>query len=458
MKKQVMAMAMAVIMAGSLLAGCSSSGSGSSASTSRTSGTETTAAEASESKAGSESSSTSAAAGSNLTGDPIKIGALYPMSGDMADSGKTMQQGITMAVDEANADGGINGRPIEVVYGDTQGDSAKGMSEAERLITQEDVDMLIGCYQSGVTVTVAQIAEQYQVPLITANATTDSLTAQGYEYFFRLAPTNMMFVRDMVNWIVEEKEKNPDFKGDSVAVFADNSEVGQQTVEWTKYWAEQNNINYLGEVTYTQGAADLSSEVLDIAGKNPDVLVADCYVSDAILFTNTIKEQGYQPPIIICKGNGFTEPSYLKAVGSSANDIVVATEFVVGSKGKDVTDKYKELYGEDMNGHSAEAYTTTWVLIDAFKALADAGEEINHENIQKELSEIDIKEKFSNGKEIIMPYDEISFDKDEFNGTPYLNQNLKAALTITQIQDGAYVPVYPFDIAKADLQYPATYQ
>lgn len=445
MKKKLLSLAVAGILAGTMLAGCGSSSSTASTGSSTADSANSTAAE-----------SVSGAA-ADLSGDPIVIGALYPMSGDMADSGKTMQQGIDMAVEEVNEAGGIDGRPVEVIYGDTQGDSAKGMSEAERLITQEDVDVLIGCYQSGVTLTVAQIAEQYQVPLITANATTDSLTSQGYEYFFRLAPTNMMFVRDMIDYIADEKESNPDFKGDSVAVFADNSEVGQQTVEWTKYWAEENGIEYLGAVTYTQGAADLSSEVLDIAGMNPDVLVADCYVSDAILFTNTIKEQGYQPPMIICKGNGFTESSYLKATGSSANDIVVATEFVVGSKGQEVTDKYYEKYGENMNGHSAEAYTTTWVLIDAFKNIVSGGGEIGHDTIQEELSEIDIQGSFSNGQEIIMPYEEISFDEDEFNGTPYLNQNLKAALTITQIEDGEYIPIYPEDVAKAELVYPATY-
>ena len=57
---------------------------------------------------------------------------------------------------------------------------------------KRQVDVLIGCYQSGVTVTVAQIAEQYGVHLITANATSDGLTANGYQYFVRLAPTNMM--------------------------------------------------------------------------------------------------------------------------------------------------------------------------------------------------------------------------------------------------------------------------
>lgn len=136
----------------------------------------------------------------------------------------------------------------------------------------------------------------------------------------------------------------------------------------------------------------------------------------------------------------------------------MATEFVVGAKGTETTDKYYEKYGEEVNGHSAEAYTTTWVLGDAFKAIVDAGEEVTSQTIQKELTDIKIDSEFSNGAEIILPYDTIAFEEDNFNGTPYLNQNLNATLTVTQIQGGKYTTIWPFDIAAADLVYPAEYK
>lgn len=294
--------------------------------------------------------------------------------------------------------------------------------------------------------------------MITANATSDAITGNGYQYFFRLAPTNMMFVRDMIQYIVDESESNSEFSGNSVAVITDNSEVGQQTVQWAKYWAEQNGIQYLGEILFTSGAADLSSEVLQLKSMAPDVVIADAYVSDAILFTNTLSEQGYEPSLIVCKGNGFTEGAYLESVGTRADGIAVATEFVVGSKGVEISDKYYSKYGEELNGHSAEAYTTAWVLIDAFKEIAASQQELSHSSIRDELAKIVIDGSFSNGNEIILPYDTISFDEDEFDGAPYLNQNLNATLTMTQIQDGSYVTIWPYEIAESKLQYPADYQ
>ena len=101
---------------------------------------------------------------STADGEPILIGALYPMTGALADSGQNMKDGIDLAVEEINAAGGISGRPIQIVYGDTQGANATGMTEMERLITQDKVMAVMGAYQSGVTEVVSQVAENYQVP------------------------------------------------------------------------------------------------------------------------------------------------------------------------------------------------------------------------------------------------------------------------------------------------------
>ena len=149
------------------------------------------------------------------------IGGLYPLTGSAASSGKTMQYGIDFAIKRINDAGGINGYKLEVVWGDTQGDAAVAVTEADNLISEKNVDIVMGCYQSGVTLTAEAVGEQYGCPFITANATSEALTAQGYEYFFRLAPTNMMFLRDMVQFCRNySDEKGLDLK--TAAICVDN--------------------------------------------------------------------------------------------------------------------------------------------------------------------------------------------------------------------------------------------
>ena len=82
---------------------------------------------------------------------PIRIGTIYAMSGGNAAIGENILRGIDFAVAEINAKGGVNGRQLEVVRGDHAGDPATGRSEAERLINQEHVDVMMGCHMSVVT-------------------------------------------------------------------------------------------------------------------------------------------------------------------------------------------------------------------------------------------------------------------------------------------------------------------
>ncbi|HJB16992.1 MAG TPA: ABC transporter substrate-binding protein [Candidatus Blautia excrementipullorum] len=386
--------------------------------------------------------------------ETIKIGTLYPLTGDVASIGQNIMRGVEFAVNEINENGGVDGKQIEIVQGDSKGDTKTGMTEAERLITQENVCAILGAYQSSVTEVVAQVAEQYQVPMLTAISTADSLTETGYEYFFRLAPTNSMFLRDMIQFLVDESAENEDVKVESIAVCADNTLLGQETAEWAKYFAEEQGIEYLGEVLYSKGAADLSSEVIQLKDMNPDALVVDNYISDGILLTKTMAEQGYKPNIMIGKATAYIDPSYIPAVGDLCNGIVTAAEFNPGTKGKEISDAFAEEYGVDMNGHSAEAYTAMWVLK---TAIENAGS-TEREDIKNALKEIKIEGSFPGGSEIILPYDTIEFTDVEMNGQKHTNTNASATLTILQIQDGAYKTVWPMDIADAEIQYPATYE
>lgn len=399
-----------------------------------------------------------AADNSTVEGEKVyTIGGLYPLTGSAASSGKTMQYGIDYAIKKINEAGGVNGYKLEVVWGDTQGDAAIAVTEAERLITEEEVDIVMGCYQSGVTLTASQMGEQYGCPFITANATSEALTAQGYEYFFRLAPTNMMFLRDMVGFCADYSETEG-LGLKTIAICVDNTEVGQQTIDYAKYWAGEYGLEVVGVVTHPSGAADLSSEVLQLKELNADILVADQYVSDAILLTNTMVEQNYKPGLMIVKANGYTEADYVAAMGSKLNGIMMATEYIEGSKSPEMAEEYKAFAGEALNGHSAEALTVVWTIAEALYNITERGEEVTRDTMQAELAQISIKGKFFDGTPIIMPYDVIEFcEATTIMETEYLHTNLAGCLTVAQYQDGVLYAVYPESAAQKDVIYPAPF-
>jgi branched-chain amino acid transport system substrate-binding protein len=378
------------------------------------------------------------------TTETIKIGAVYPLSGALASTGQNIKKGIDMAVEDINAKGGVLGKKIEIIYGDSQGDPKLGMSEAERLITQQNVPVLLGAYQSGVTEVVSQVAEKNRTPMLTAISTADVLTTHDYKYFFRLPPTNMMYLRDMVQYVVDCNNKfGLNYK--TVGVIADNTLLGQETAKWTKYWAEQKGLNVVKEILYTRDAADLTSEVLSLKSVNPDVLVIDPYVSDAILLVKTMHEQGFKPKIIIAKASGIIDPNFLTNVKQQGDGITTAVEWNKGmTKGNEINAAFEKKYGIPMNGHSAEAYTAVWVIK---TALENAGV-LDREKIREAMAKIKIEKQFPNGPQIMLPYDTIAFQSIDLAGTTHVNQNAYATLGIAQIKNSEYKTVWPFAVAE----------
>jgi branched-chain amino acid transport system substrate-binding protein len=386
--------------------------------------------------------------------DDILIGAIYPLTGDVAAIGQNVKRGIDFAVEEINSKGGINGQNIKIVWGDSQGDPKVGMSEAERLITRENVVAMLGAYQSAVTEVVSQIAEKYQTPLLTAISTANVLTTRGYKHFFRMAPTNMTFLKSMIDYLVD-MGKRVDGGVKTIAVVADNTLLGQETLEWAKFWAKENNLQVVGEVLYTKGAPDLTSEVLALKKANPDALVADSYISDAILLTKTMGEQAYKPKLMVCKATGFIDPTFIKNVGGLANGISTATEWAPDMiKGQDINAAFKAKYGVDMNGHSANAYTATWIL----KTAIEQADSVTKDKIREALTNVRIEKKFPNGPEVILPYDVIEFVDVEIKGVMHTNLNNNAITTVAQIQDGVYKTVWPFDVTTNTVEYPASFK
>jgi branched-chain amino acid transport system substrate-binding protein len=374
----------------------------------------------------------------------IKIGAVYPLSGALASTGQNIKRGIDMAVEDINAKGGVLGKKLEIIYGDTQGDPKLGMSEAERLITQQNVPMLLGAYQSGVTEVVSQVAEKNRTPLLTAISTADVLTTRGYKYFFRLAPTNMMYLRDMVQYVVSCNKKFG-LNNKTAGIIADNTLLGQETAKWGKYWAQQKNINVVKEILYTRDAADLTSEVLTLKALNPDVLIIDPYVSDAILLIKTMHEQGFKPKIIIAKASGIIDPNFLPNVKQQGEGITTAVEWNKGmTKGKMINAAFEKKYGITMNGHSAEAYMAVWII----KTAIEKAGAPDRDKIREAMAKLKIVKKFPNGPEIMLPYDTIAFQDIEMAGVKHTNQNPYATLGIAQIKNGEYKTVWPFAVAE----------
>ncbi len=388
-----------------------------------------------------------------LSGETVKIGAIYALSGNNAVIGTNILRGLDFAAEEINRNGGIDGHPVEIVRGDTRGDAGVAQDVAKQLIVREGVQAVIGCHQSTLTEVVSRICEEYHVPMITAISTVDSISCNQYEYFFRMCPVSSVYLKDMFLYLQAQKEQTGKVVK-TIAVFADNSLIGQESIRCARLYAPQFGMEIIEEVQYEQGTADLSEEIAQLKKADADAVVAESYAYDASLLMETMKEQDYEPPILIAKANGFADPSFLSEAGESAEGVATVVEWNPDmTKGHEVNQRFKKIFGIDMNGHSAEAYTAVWVL----KTAMEQAESTNGEAVKDALKTLDIRENFPGGGEIILPYDRICFEDHEIEGTWHYHDNISASVAIAQIQNGEYKTVWPFEYAKEKIQYPARY-
>lgn len=137
-------------------------------------------------------------------GDTILIGAVGPLSAPGSfQAGTEMRNATEMAVDEINDAGGVLGKQVELIFGDTEGLPERGTAVVERLITQNNVVGLTGEYHSGVGLTEIEVAHKYGVPFVQAETWADEITSSGYAEIFRIAPSIDFYSSIATNYIAE---------------------------------------------------------------------------------------------------------------------------------------------------------------------------------------------------------------------------------------------------------------
>lgn len=323
----------------------------------------------------------------------IKIGNIIPLSGSAAPLGKIGQEARNMAVEEINAAGGIEsmgGAKIKMIYADSKGDPAVGVSEAERLITHEEVALLTGTYQSGVAMPSTEVAERYGVPFVVPVPSEDMITERGFKNVFRVAEKTSWRNRDQVTFIQEMAAKF-DTPVKTIALIYENTSWGQGAVRaWEQYIPEAGMEIVLKE-PYPTNSSDLTPVVLKAKNLNPDIIMMVSYVSDAALLTNTFAEHNVVPKAFIGTSGGFADPAYFDLTGDKCEyyfDISTWEPDVNRPYSAEVNKAFEEKYGYAMNAEAVKAYASMYIIKDALERAGST----DPEALRKAFSETNITE------------------------------------------------------------------
>lgn len=371
----------------------------------------------------------------------ILIAAIEPLSGESALTGQNDSRGYQMAVDEINAAGGIKsmgGAKLKLIIADHQGKPNVGIAETERLI-QGGVTVMMGGWHSSVILPSTQVAEQLKTPFVVFNSTMDQITDRGFKYVFRTLPkaSKTSQVRaEYVQWMNNHSQS----KAKRVAVLAQDSVYGTSTAEGDKKFAEQAGFEVVSYIIYPVTARDLSVEVRKLIASKPDVVMWTPYESDAIMMTRLFSEERFAPHAII--GYAFLQnPKYIQQLGKLTEYLCTLTAWNPDVKlagAKELNEKYKKLYKEDMDGTITYTYSGVYTVRDALERAGST----DKDKIREALTKTNLR---PGEKGIVWPYG-VKFGAD--------GQNELATICITQILNGEKRTIWPREYSPVEPVWP----
>lgn len=373
------------------------------------------------------------------TGEPILVGTVQPMSGPYAAFGVKFYQAYSMAVEEVNAAGGVNGRPIKIVFEDSQDKLDLAQTAARKLI-QQGVVAIVGGRLSGAGLAIAQIAEREQIPYLVDHPSADVITQSGFRWTFRLNPASSMNSVPLQQFL---QSVATDIR--TVALVYENSVYGKGVAEPFRTWLEANGYRVVVNDVYPPLALDYRDLLNKVKAADPDLLFLASNIPDSALLVRQARELGLAPKMISGAGAGFSINEFYEQA-TVAGERVFSTGPWSGNPHDPAVQAFNQeffaRYGHYPKEHEAEGYAAVHVIADALRRATS----LTRTAVRDALAATDLRTTFG----------PIKFES--FSG--YTNQNNGLAngqVVLSQWQNGRLVNVWPRQYAEGEPIYPGQY-
>lgn len=350
-----------------------------------------------------------AGGGEATTGDVITIGTSLPLTGPLQAFGTSLQTGYEAAIDEVNADGGLDiggtKHEIELVVQDNASDGDTAGEQARSLVLDDGAVALLGPATPPLTIPVSAVAEQLKVPLI--NTITPikgwlSGTDAGYQYSWDVFfdETQMTQTQFQAAELTETNKK--------VVIFTDTEEDGPIQGSLWKANAETFGYEVVSHIEFPVGNTNFSTQVAEAKASGADIVMAQIIPPDGIALLKEMKAQGWDPALVFMEKAGNTG-GYVDITEGLAEGVMAANWFAEGM-GLDREAEFIEKYRETAGGINSNlgtivyGYSITKVLLDAFVAAGST----EAEAVNTAIGETDA----------VYPAGPIAFDSDHASALP----------------------------------------
>jgi branched-chain amino acid transport system substrate-binding protein len=308
--------------------------------------------------------------------DAIKIGAFFDLSGPASFIGTPTKLVATMAVDKINKEGGVNGRPIELIIGDTEGDPAKAVNIAKKFIYKDKVAAIIGPTRTGTGMAVKRIIHGGKVPtFMTVGG--DPVIMGGpklgpYDWVFKSPQRSSVAVKRLYMYLQE--------KGlTTIALLTASDGFGKDGARWLTKLAPRFGLKVVAAESFGPRDTDMTAQLTKVKNAGPQAIVVWTIGPAGSIVSKNKAQLGIDLPLFQC--HGLPDPKYIELAGKAAEgDRMPATKLMVvdelpdADPQKAVIKEFVSLYNQygfdrqfPINTHSGYAWDAIMMVAEAMK-------------------------------------------------------------------------------------------
>jgi len=292
----------------------------------------------------------------------LKIGEINPISGAIGQYGIICHRGIALAADDANAQGGVLGRKIELITEDNQSQPGQAATIARKFVTQDKVLAIVGDLTSSATLEAAPIAQQAGIPLVTPTATNPKVTQVG-DFIFRICFIDEFQGRVMARFAAEQ------LKVTKAAVLTDVKQ--DYSVGLSRFFSDAFS-NAGGAVvktqSYSSGDTDFRAQLTALRAAHPEAVFLPGYYPEVSVILREARQLGLNVPFLGCEA--WDSPTLLRVAGKAADGSYFSNHFSPDDPEPGVArfvDHYRQKYGDRPDTFAALGYDAAALLFDAIK-------------------------------------------------------------------------------------------
>jgi len=306
-------------------------------------------------------------AASAFANEPLRIGALFSVTGPASFLGEPERNTLEMLVKEANAKGGIKGQKIELIVYDTQGDATKAVQLATKLIKNDKVSVIVGPSTTGETMAVIPVVEKEKIPLISCAAGI-KIIEPVKRYVFKTPANDHVAAEKIFTYMLSKKQK-------SVALLTVTDGFGSSGREQLKEMAKKKGIAVVADETYGPKDTDMTAQLTKIKGSKADAIICWGTNPGPAIVTRNVKQLGIKMPLY--QSHGVASKKYIELAGNEnaegvllpAGKLAIFDKLKKGDPQLKLLKEYDQAYRKNFN---TEASTFGGYAYDSFLLITEA--------------------------------------------------------------------------------------